>query len=465
MPPTTSATRTIIERGARDAVTGERSWLRLLRPVEDSALSRAVTDPLVLDEVMARAGPGAAGWAVESGRRLRAELAQEPLISGNRRPGAESRFTEAVSLWAVLRLGGVRVIPGPVAAELTKVIRDRVPDGVSVELGLRCVRAAHALLTRALFQVCETTLPAGEQLATMRTISAELFDGMETLAAVVAEEFAVQRDRWFSGSAGERFELVNTILDGEPVDPEKAMRRLGYDLTLHHVALVLWRDALHDGTRELESVARRLLEQAGCSSVLLLPSGAGRLWAWGGRTSNRPTEFRRLDDAPVLPPHAHVASGLPDEGISGFRRSHAQALTAERVGRTAPPKPCRMYDYGALELMLLLSADTGAATEFVTRELGPLAADDKPMAALRDTVRCFLDQERSLAATAELLHIAKNTVVYRVQKAERLLGRSLREDRLRLHTALYLADQLGPVVLAGHGPGGPRATSGSSARQ
>jgi hypothetical protein len=462
MPATALGTRTTVERGVGGVVTADRSWLRLLRPVDDSALGRAVTNPLVLDEVVSRAGLGAAGWAVESGRRLRTELAQEPLISGCRRPGAEAGFAEAISLWAALRLSGVDGIPGLISGELTKVIRDRVPDGVSVELGLRCVRAAHAHLTRALFQFCETMLPDAEQLATMRTISADLFDGMETLAALVAEEFATERDRWFSGSAGERFELVNAILDGEPVDPGRAMRRLGYDLTLHHVALVLWRDALPESTRDLESVALRLLEQAGCSSTLLLPAGSGRLWAWGGRTSNRPAEFRRLDDPPVLPAHAYVASGLPDDGISGFRRSHAQALTAERVGRTPHPKPGRLYDYGALELMVLLGADTKAAVEFVTRELGPLAVDDKSMAALRDTVRCFLDQERSLTATAELLHIAKNTVVYRVQKAERLLGRSLREDRLRLHTALYLADQLGPVVLAGHRPSTPRTTPGSA---
>lgn len=429
----------------RDTV--DRSWLRRLRPVDADALGLAASNSRVLGEVVARVGADTAGWAVESGRRLHVELAQEPFLSGNRRPGAEDAFTEAVAFWAVLRLNGSAAVPEPVAAELTQAVRDRVPDGISVELALRCARAAHAYLTEALFQFCETTLPPREQPAAMRTISAALFDGMETLAALVAEEFALERDRWFSGPAGERFALVNGILDGEPVEPAAAMRRLGYDLTLHHVALVLSREA--GGARELEGVALRLLEQAGCSSVLLLPAGSGRLWAWGGRTSNRPTEFRRLDDPPVLPPEVSVASGLPEDGVDGFRRSHAQALTAERVGRTAQPRPCRLYDYGALELMVLLGSDTTAAAEFVTRELGPLAADDKSMAALRDTVRCFLDQERSLAATAELLHIAKNTVVYRVQKAERLLGRSLREDRFRLHTALYLADQLGPVVLAG----------------
>jgi sugar diacid utilization regulator len=68
----------------------------------------------------------------------------------------------------------------------------------------------------------------------------------------------------------------------------------------------------------------------------------------------------------------HVASGLPGDGLTGFRLSHRQ------------------------------------------------------------------DAERSVAAVARTLHIAKNTVLYRVRKAERLRGRPLGEDRLRLHAALHL---------------------------
>jgi DNA-binding PucR family transcriptional regulator len=301
---------------------------------------------------------------------------------------------------------------------------------------------------------------------------------METLSATVTEKFAAERDRWFAGSAGECFELVSAILKGEPVDTRRAMRRLRYDLALHHVALVLWQDetppdsrtpdsrtpdgrAQHSG-RELETTALRLLDQVGCSSMLLLPAGPGRLWAWGGRATDRPGELRRLHQPVDLPAHVHVASGLPGDGVAGFRRSHEQAITAERAGRTTEPGAaglCRLYDYGDLELMILLGDDAEATADFVRRELGPLAADNRSMAALRETVRCLLDNERGVAITAKHLHIAKNTVVYRVKKAEQLLGRSLREDRLRLHLALYLASRLGSSVLTEQGPANVTATA------
>ncbi|MFL6111794.1 MAG: helix-turn-helix domain-containing protein [Catenulispora sp.] len=37
------------------------------------------------------------------------------------------------------------------------------------------------------------------------------------------------------------------------------------------------------------------------------------------------------------------------------------------------------------------------------------------------------------------MHVARNTVAYRVKKFENLTGRDTREDRLRLETALIVA--------------------------
>ncbi|MEI5100456.1 helix-turn-helix domain-containing protein [Streptomyces sp. PmtG] len=400
-----------------------------------------------------RAGPGATGWAIENSRMLLAELADDPFARFDLKSRSETRLVEAISLWGVLRLSGTRAIPRLLAVELTNAIRERIGDNTTVDLLLRYVRATHASFTRGLFEFCATTIPAQEQAAMMRSISADLFDGMETLTAAVTETFTAERDRWFAGSVGERFELVSAILKGTPVDTRTTLRQLRYDLTLHHVALVLWQDEITpDSARELETAALRLLDQAGCSSTLLLPAGPGRLWAWGGRATDRPGELRRADKPVALPPHVRVASGLPGDGVAGFQRSHEQAVTAERIGRITEPGPSGLCDYGDLELVILLGNDADSTADFVRRELGPLADDTRSMAALRETVRCLLDNERGVALTAKHLHIAKNTVVYRVKKAEQLLGRSLREDHLRLHLALYLAGRLGPSVLVEQGP-------------
>ena len=92
---------------------------------------------------------------------------------------------------------------------------------------------------------------------------------------------------------------------------------------------------------------------------------------------------------------------------------------------------------GSLELLRAWVAET----------LGPLADDDDHNARLRDTVRVFLQENGSYKATAERLVLHKNTVQYRVRKAEESLRHPVVQDRLRIELALLAARWLGVAVL------------------
>lgn len=71
---------------------------------------------------------------------------------------------------------------------------------------------------------------------------------------------------------------------------------------------------------------------------------------------------------------------------------------------------------------------------------------------LRDTLRVFLQENGSFVATGERLTLHKNTVRYRIGKAEESLGRPVGEDRLHIELALLAAQWLGPTVLRQVGP-------------
>jgi PucR C-terminal helix-turn-helix domain/GGDEF-like domain len=415
-------------------------WLRRLRPHDTSARIRPLSGSAAFGEVATQVGLGPAGWAVTTAAGLvESELAGDPFL-GASRDAEHSAFVEALALWAVLRLGGVTTLPRSLRDPVVAAVHDRVAAGVSLGQGLRCVRVVHASLSTALQDACGHMVPVPRQIAALRVVSTSLFEAMDAVSAVITREFAVETSRSNAGSAAQRTELVHKILDGEDVGPAVALRWMNYDLSLHHLALVLWSDTAT--SRELVSCAGRMLEQAGCSFDLTVPAGTGRLWAWGGRASGPP-------GAPGLPEHLgiQVAAGLPGEGPAGFRRSHEQAMTAEQLSRIGAPRTSGLHDYASLELVALLAGNLAAATEFVLRELDALAVQDESTAALRETVQAYLDTDRSIAVTAAQLHIAKNTVVYRVKKAERLRGRPLRVDRLRLHAALHLARCLGGAVL------------------
>ena len=84
---------------------------------------------------------------------------------------------------------------------------------------------------------------------------------------------------------------------------------------------------------------------------------------------------------------------------------------------------------------------------WVIETLGPLADDDDQHFVLRDTLRVFLQEGGGFKATAERLTLHKNTVQYRVRKAEEGLGRPVGEDRLNVGLALLACQWLGPAVL------------------
>ena len=92
---------------------------------------------------------------------------------------------------------------------------------------------------------------------------------------------------------------------------------------------------------------------------------------------------------------------------------------------------------------------------WVHETLGPLATDDDHYARLRDTLRVFLQENGSFEATAERLILHKNSVQYRVRKAEDALGHPVGERRLQVELALLASQWLGPAVL--HRPEEPPA--------
>jgi DNA-binding PucR family transcriptional regulator len=141
-----------------------------------------------------------------------------------------------------------------------------------------------------------------------------------------------------------------------------------------------------------------------------------------------------------------VAIGLPAPGVAGFRASHEQALAAAAFGMSSRSGQW-LFDYADVDMLVMLSAQPDLARQFVRRELGDLAGPGDTAVTLRATLKCYLDTERSLSAAADRLHVARNTVAYRVQRAEQLRGRPIDSRRMQLQAALALAEELGDTVL------------------
>ena len=111
-----------------------------------------------------------------------------------------------------------------------------------------------------------------------------------------------------------------------------------------------------------------------------------------------------------------------------------------------------MTSFADVAPLALMSGSTELIRAWVIETLGSLADDDAHHAMLRDTLRVFLHENGSFVAAAERLTLHKNTVRYRIGKAEESLGRPVGEDHLHVELALLAAQWLGPAVLRHVGP-------------
>ena len=111
---------------------------------------------------------------------------------------------------------------------------------------------------------------------------------------------------------------------------------------------------------------------------------------------------------------------------------------ASLVGKHAAP----LTRYRDVAVAALASCDAEHAASFVQRVLGPLAADDEATYRVATTLSVYLQENRSRARAARRLTVHPNTVSYRVDQAQMILGRSIDTDSLDLAVALVLLPTL-----------------------
>ncbi len=157
----------------------------------------------------------------------------------------------------------------------------------------------------------------------------------------------------------------------------------------------------------------------------------------------------------------HLAFGDAARGVAGFRLTHQQALAAQSVALAAGPAGPQAVTFGEVAPVAMMLGSPGLLRAWVLATLASLATDDEHHTRLRDTLLTFLRTGGSYKATAEQLVLHKNTVQYRIRRAEESLGRPVTGHRDDIELALRVSHWLGPAVL--QPPAG--ALSRSSARR
>jgi len=125
--------------------------------------------------------------------------------------------------------------------------------------------------------------------------------------------------------------------------------------------------------------------------------------------------------------------------VSELRRAYEQARTAVRIGRRLQGAGARAtFDRLGAYRLLALIPDSGELHGYVTDVLGELASDSHEAADLRHTLDVLLDAGGNVAEAARRLHFHYNTLRYRIEKLERLVGPFTTNAALRLDLSLAL---------------------------
>lgn len=357
---------------------------------------------------------------------------------------------------AGLKIPIEEVRPPSAAVEYGRRLAQR---GISANAMLRAYRLGQArVLDYATDEIAREEPDLAVAYAAAQTLTSLSFAYVDRVAELVVAEYEAERERWVANRNTVRAARLASVLAGHDDDLATSESALGYRLRQQHLAIVVWDDdtqAMPSQLRQLEALAAAVGDAVGAvGQPLFLPQDGALAWVWLplGRASDAATVVDISAIAELVTragPTARLALGMPGASSTGFRSSHQQALQAHAVASAAGAAalPVTSFADPGVQVAAILAHDLTATRALVRSALGGLGGRDDNSARLRETLHAFLGAKSSYLATAEVVHLHKNTVKYRIDKAIEARGRPIDDDRLNLELALTASRWLGPAVL------------------
>jgi purine catabolism regulator len=134
-----------------------------------------------------------------------------------------------------------------------------------------------------------------------------------------------------------------------------------------------------------------------------------------------------------------VGVGRIAQQIQGIGQSMREAQQALEIGRRLFGEG-RLHSFARLGIYRLLFHLYGheELTAFYRETLGPLLEHDSRGGELIETLECFFRCNGNLSEAARAMHMHRNSLLYRLERIEELLGQSLEDSELRLSLQIAL---------------------------
>ena len=340
-------------------------------------------------------------------------------------------------------------VAAPAAA--VEYARRLAQRGTPLTALLRAYRVGHAcfadwVLTELARQAGDAQLMIDTTLYMSKVVAGYIDQTSEEMVAAYTRE----REHWLRNRSAARAARIRDLLSGQRINVSATEATLGYRMRQYHVGLVCWAGdaaAAVDNVTRLEHAISHVAGKASCAGEpVFLPRDESSAWAW------LPLGIRDTFDAAAastagVDADIHFAFGDVAKGTAGFRSTHRQAVAAQAVALAAGLPAPRVVTFSEVAPVAMMLGSPDLLRAWVLSTLAGLATDDENHARLRDTLLVFLQTGGSYKSTAEQLTLHKNTVQYRIRKAEESIGRPVGDNRRDVELALQASHWLGPAVL------------------
>ncbi|MFF3571987.1 PucR family transcriptional regulator [Nocardia jiangxiensis] len=329
----------------------------------------------------------------------------------------------------------------PAAAEYA---RRFAQQGLSLEALLRAYRLGdHWFTQRTIADLRAHGVAPALALETTSRSAGLVNSYIDQVIEGIIDIYESERRRWDARSETARAAQIRAVLDTDNLDLTDAEQMLGTSLRGWHLAAIVWIRTPTAAT-DLLQVGTTMLTTATGKQPLTALIDERHCWAWISSAGKPVLDEDRLLRDLVRRKNIHIAVGELGSGLDGFRQTFRDAQRARNLALLSEPAP-PLTLHSRVALASLLVDHLADARAWVRRVLGDLMRDDEATTRLRETVQTYLDTRGSLTDAAARMHVHKNTVHYRIRRAEEVLGHPLTVNRLETEAALMIARQLGMI--------------------
>lgn len=162
-------------------------------------------------------------------------------------------------------------------------------------------------------------------------------------------------------------------------------------------------------------------------------------WVW--LPGAAPADLDRLEKTIEDMRGIRIAIGSTAQGLQGFRRSHFDALAAQRLLASLHSSQ-RVASFETRRASVARDPRCHSRRQFIKRTLGEF---ESASPELRTAVRTFVNEQCNASRAATRLYTHRNTLLRQLSRADQLLPRPLGDNSVNVAVALDVLHWRGEV--------------------